>query len=85
MPDGARLGEAAVPHPAATLPVMAPASLCASCSSVHVVRGRLGQVYLLCRSDVVGAKYPPQPVVNCFAYAPQTDRATSAADAGTQA
>jgi hypothetical protein len=42
-------------------------------------------VYLLCRSDVVGAKYPPQPVVNCFAYAPQTDRATSAADAGTQA
>ena len=45
-----------------------PPSLCASCSFKRDVRGRLGQRYLLCRNETIGAKYPPQPVQICPGY-----------------
>jgi hypothetical protein len=45
-------------------------SLCTMCAHVRLVRGRLGQTYLLCTSEDVAAKYPPQPVVSCPAYDP---------------
>jgi len=45
------------------------ASLCESCAFVRRVEGRHGQRYLLCRNQSIAAKYPPQPVVACPAYA----------------
>lgn len=54
-----------------TLPA---ASLCATCAHVRVTRGRLEQVYLLCRNDDVPEKYPPQPVSSCSGYAPAEAR-----------
>jgi hypothetical protein len=43
-------------------------SLCESCLFVHVVRGRRGQQYLLCRNDSIPEKYPRQPVLACIGY-----------------
>jgi hypothetical protein len=47
-----------------------PASLCRSCGFVYPVAGRHRQRYLLCRNDMIEAKYPPQPVVACAGYLP---------------
>ena len=49
---------------------MTGASLCRSCAFARPVEGRHGQTYLLCGNEVVGVKYPPQPVVRCSEYAP---------------
>lgn len=54
-------------------------TLCRSCAHVRVTRGKLGQEYLLCRSEAVPAKYPPQPVLRCAAYAPSLPPAVEAA------
>jgi len=35
---------------------------------VRQVRGRRGQIYLLCRNDAIPAKYPRQPVAACPGY-----------------
>jgi hypothetical protein len=43
-------------------------NLCHSCAFARAVSGR-AQVYLLCRSESVVAKYPQQPVLACPAYA----------------
>jgi len=43
-------------------------SLCLSCRFVREVRGRRGQLYLLCRNEAIEAKYPPQPVLACRGY-----------------
>jgi hypothetical protein len=40
-------------------------SLCQSCAFVREVRGRHGQIYLLCENETIAAKYPPQPVLTC--------------------
>jgi hypothetical protein len=37
---------------------------------VRRVRGRHGQLYLLCENEAIDAKYPRQPVLTCAGYAP---------------
>ena len=46
-------------------PITETPSLCDSCNFVRRVQGRRGQTYLLCRNEIIGAKYPPQPVLDC--------------------
>jgi len=53
-----------------------PESLCLTCTFARPVRGRLGQNYLLCRNDVVPAKYPAQPVRACTGYNAERDQAS---------
>ena len=55
-----------------------PMTLCCSCAFVRLTEGRRGQTYLLCRSEAIGAKYPPQPVVRCPGWAPALENAPSA-------
>ena len=50
--------------------VAAPASLCHTCTFVREVKGRLGQVYLMCQNEAIPAKYLPQPVLECVGYSP---------------
>lgn len=45
------------------------ASLCHTCAFVREVTGRRGQTYLMCKNDVIVAKYLPQPVLRCAGYA----------------
>jgi hypothetical protein len=35
---------------------------------MQLVKGRLGQMYLLCRNGTIDVKYPRQPVENCPGY-----------------
>jgi hypothetical protein len=58
---------------------MAAHTLCRSCVHLRITYGKLGQEYLLCRSDAVPVKYPPQPVLRCPAYAPLPPPAAGAA------
>jgi len=53
-------------------------SLCQSCAFVREVKGRRGQVYLLCENEEIAAKYPTQPVLACpgFARQPSSPAAT---------
>lgn len=45
-------------------------SLCQTCAFARLVRGRLGQTYILCRSDAVPDKYPRQPIRSCTGFEP---------------
>lgn len=66
-------------HPEAVadpgLPAIPLTSLCHSCAEMRPVAGKRGQTYYLCRSDVVEARYPRQPVTACPAYSPRRNRA----------
>ena len=48
-------------------------NLCPGCAFAWEVRGRRGQIYLLCRNESVPEKYPRQPVVSCAGYKPKRD------------
>jgi hypothetical protein len=48
-------------------------SLCESCAFARHVKGRHGQLYLLCRNDEIAAKYPRQPVTSCKGYEPAAE------------
>lgn len=62
-------------HPEAAgdpgLPAVELSSLCHSCAEMRPVAGKRGQTYSLCRSDLVDAKYPRQPVSACPGYSPR--------------
>jgi hypothetical protein len=46
---------------------------------MQIVKGRLGQTYLLCANDAIDAKYPRQPVLACPGYEKRTAKGDEAA------